>query len=130
MRSVGAVCLGFVAVVALSLGTDEILHVLEVYPPWGEPMPQPGLNLLALVYRDAFAVLGGALAARFAPRSPMRHAVVLGIVGTLMGTMGAVATIPLHLGPAWYPIALVVSALPCSWLGGLSWQRTRKAANS
>jgi len=129
MRSVGAVFLGFVAVVALSLGTDEILHVLEVYPPWGQPMPQPRLNLLALVYRDAFAVMGGVLAARFAPRAAMRHAVILGIVGTLIGTIGAIATIPLHLGPAWYPIALAVSALPCSWFGGLLWQRTRKAAN-
>jgi len=23
-----------------------------------------------------------------------------------------------ELGPAWYPIALVITALPCAWLGG------------
>ena len=32
-RSTGAVLAGFVAIVALSLGTDQVLHVLKVYPP-------------------------------------------------------------------------------------------------
>jgi hypothetical protein len=27
------------------------------------------------------------------------------------------------LGPRWFPIALVVSALPCAWLGGLLHRR-------
>src|SRR5437660_1722580 len=35
-RSTAAVLLGFVAVAVLSLGTDEVLHVLRVFPPWGE----------------------------------------------------------------------------------------------
>ena len=48
-------------VVALSLGTDQVLHVLGVYPPWNVPMRDPGLNLLALAYRSVYAVLGGAL---------------------------------------------------------------------
>jgi len=38
-RSVGAVLAGFVVVAGLSLATDQVLHVLRVYPPWGEPMP-------------------------------------------------------------------------------------------
>jgi hypothetical protein len=37
-RSVIAVATGFVAVIVLSLATDELLHVLHVYPPWGESM--------------------------------------------------------------------------------------------
>ena len=37
-RSTGAVAAGFAAIVVLSLGTDQVLHVLRVYPPWGEPM--------------------------------------------------------------------------------------------
>lgn len=73
-RSVAAVLLGFAVVVLLSLGTDQVLHVLQVYPPWGEPMREPGLNLLALAYRCVYTVLGMYLTAAFAPRSPMRHA--------------------------------------------------------
>lgn len=49
-RSTLAVLLGFVAVVVLSLATDQLLHVLHVYPPWGQPMYDPGLSLLALAY--------------------------------------------------------------------------------
>ena len=119
IRSVGAVFLGFITVVVLSLGTDQILHVLKVYPPWGQPMHEPGLNLLALAYRTVFAILGSYIAARFAPRNPMRHAMALGVVGLVLSAAGAIATITKYdLGPAWYPIALVITALPCAWIGG------------
>lgn len=122
-RSTGAVLLGFVSVVVLSLATDQVFHWLDVYPPWGEPMRELGDNLLALVYRCVYAVVGSYLAARLAPRNPMRHAVVLGLIGLIVGTAGAVATIPMDLGPAWYPIALAVTALPCGWLGGFLYTR-------
>jgi len=118
-RSTGAVLLGFFAVVVLSLGTDQLLHALEVYPPWGQPMNDNGLLLLALAYRIVYAVLGSYIAAWLAPRNPMRHALVLGAVGTVLSLAGAIATIPMDLGPSWYPIALVLTALPCAWLGGV-----------
>ena len=79
-RSTGAIVLGFVAVVVLSLSTDELLHLLKVYPPWGQPMHEPGLNLQALSYRIVYTIVGSYLAARFAPRNPMRHAMILGAV--------------------------------------------------
>ena len=118
-RSIGAVLTGFLAIVVLSLGTDQVLHVLKVYPPWGQPMHEPSLNLLALSYRLVYAIVGSYLAARLAPRNPMRHALVLGKIGFVLSLAGAIATIPMNLGPAWYPIALVVTALPCAWLGGV-----------
>ncbi len=118
-RSVFAVFLGFVTVVVLSLGTDQILHVLKVYPPWGQPMYQPGLNLLALSYRILYTVLGMYITAKYAPYSPMRHVWVGGIIGLVLGIIGVIAAIPLNLGPIWYPIAIAVTALPCAWLGGV-----------
>lgn len=118
-RSIGAVLVGFVTVVILSLGTDQVLHVLNVYPPWGQPMYDPGLNLLALSYRIVYTVIGSYLTARFAPHSPMRHVWVLGFIGLFFGTAGAIATIPMNLGPAWYPTALALTALPCAWIGGV-----------
>lgn len=60
LQSVGAIFLGFIVVVALSLGADQLLHVLEVYPPWGQPMYETSLNLLALTALPC-AWLGGAL---------------------------------------------------------------------
>ena len=127
-RSTAAVFSGFIAVVVLSLGTDQVLHVLQVYPPWGQPMYDPGLNLLALSYRIVYAVVGSYIAARLAPRNPMRHALALGVVGLVPSTAGVIATIPMDLGPSWYPIALVLTALPCAWLGGAlhrRWQAER-----
>jgi len=114
-----AVFLGFVTVVVLSLGTDQILHVLKVYPPWGQPMYQPGLNLLALSYRIVYTVLGMYITAKYAPYSPMRHVWVGGIIGLVLGIIGVIAAIPLNLGPIWYPIAIALTALPCAWLGGV-----------
>ena len=109
--------------VVLSLGTDEVFHLLRVYPPWNEPMHAPSLNLLALSYRIVYTVLGSYIAARLAPSSPMLHAWVLGVIGFVLGTAGAIATIPMHLGPAWYPIAIAATALPCAWLGGVLGRR-------
>jgi hypothetical protein len=116
---VAAVLLGFVAVIVLSLGTDQVLHMLEVYPPLGQPMHDPKLNLLALGYRIVYTILGGYIAARLAPRNPMRHALIVGVVGLVVSGAGAIATIPMDLGPSWYPIALALTALPCAWLGGV-----------
>ena len=117
-RSVGALTAGFVAVVVLSLVTDEILHLLHVYQPWGEPMYEPGLNVLAFTYRSIFTVAGMYLTARLAPRAPMRHVFIVGALGTAIGAAGAFATVPMHLGPAWYPILLAVAPLPLAWLAG------------
>jgi hypothetical protein len=43
---------------------------------------------------------------------------ILGYVGIGLGLIGVVATWNMGLGPRWYPIALVVLALPQCWVGG------------
>lgn len=121
-----AVAIGFISVAVLSLVTDQLFHTLHVYPPWGEPMWSPGLNLLALSYRMVYSVLGGYITARLARRSPMRHVWVLAILGLVMSTAGAIAAITMaDLGPNWYPIALAVTAVPTVWLGGVLYLRRR-----
>ena len=82
--------------------------------------------VLALAYRCVYNVVGGYIAAKLAPRNPMRHALILGGIGFVLGLAGAIATIPMDLGPAWYPISLVVTALPFTWLGGVL-HRARQA---
>ena len=123
-RSIVAVLVGFFSVALLSLATDEVLHVLGVYPPWGEPMYQPGLNLLALSYRIVYAIVGGYITARLAPQAPMRLVMIVGIMGFVAGSAGAIAAITMaDLGPNWYPIALALTAFPSVWLGGLLFTR-------
>ena len=118
-RSTRAVFLGIVVGAVLSLGTDQVFHVLEVYPPWGQPMHDTRLNLLALAYRILYNTLGSYIIARLAPHSPMRHALIGGVIGLVVSAAGAIAAINMDLGPAWYPIALALTALPCAWLGGV-----------
>ena len=118
-RSTLAVLAGLVVIVGLSLGADQVFHALGIYPPWGVEMKENSLFVLALSYRLVFQVFGCWLTARLSPHSPMRHAIILGIVGFVLSTVGAVASISAgNMGPAWYPIALVISSLPCAWLGG------------
>ena len=122
--SARALLAGFVIVLVLSLATDQLFHILGVYPPWGEPMRGTGQNLLALSYRVVYAVLGSYIAARLAPRNPMRHAMILGAVGLVLSTLGAAGGIAADMGPIWFPIALVLTTLPCAWLGGFIYEAT------
>ena len=110
---------GFLSVAVLSLATDQLLHVLNVYPPWGEPMWEPSLNLLALSYRTVYAIVGGYITAMLAPHAPMRHVKIVAVLGLIAGTAGAITAISLaDFGPNWYPIALAVTAFHTVWIGG------------
>jgi hypothetical protein len=55
----------------------------------------------------------------------MRHVMTLGGLGAVVALVGVVATWNLGLGPRWYPISLVVLALPQSWVGGRLFERGR-----
>jgi hypothetical protein len=52
-----------------------------------------------------------------APHEPMKHALVLGSLGAAVAAIGVVTTWNMDLGPKWYPISLVILALPEAWLG-------------
>ncbi len=118
-RTAAALLAGFVLIVALSTLTDLALHRTGVFPPEGQPMPDV-LWALATAYRIAYGIAGCWLAARLAPDRPMWHALALGWLGVVLSTFGTVATWNLGpaFGPKWYPIALVLTALPSAWVGG------------
>jgi hypothetical protein len=63
--------------------------------------------------------------ARLAPNRPLTHAMVLGALGVVFSTIGLIATWNKgpEFGPKWYPIALVIVALPCAFIGGTLRQR-------
>ncbi len=49
----------------------------------------------------------------------MRHVWILGLIGLVMGTLGVVGTWNLSLGPRWHPVAIAVTGLPLTLLGGV-----------
>jgi hypothetical protein len=118
-QSIGAVFAGIVAGVILSLGTDIMLHSIGVFPPWGQPMSD-ALFLLATAYRTVYSIAACYIAARLAPNRPMQHALAGGFVGLIVSTAGTAVTWNKGpaFGPHWYPLALIVLAMPCAWAGG------------
>jgi len=116
-KSIWAVVAGVLVIIVVTTLVDIVLHMTGVFPPMSQPISD-ALALLATSYRIVIGVVGGWLTAKLAPAKPMKHAMILGYVGALLGLAGAIATWNLGLGPRWYPIALVVLAIPQSWAGG------------
>jgi hypothetical protein len=118
-RSLLALLAGMLVGIVLSIGTDVVLHVIGLFPSLGEPVSSPPL-VLATVYRSVYGVIASYVAARLAPSRPMTHALVLGMLGFVVSIVGAGVTWNKGpaFGPHWYPVALVVLAIPTAWLGG------------
>ena len=119
LRSIGAVVAGMLVGIVLSLGTDAVLHAIGYLPPLGQPVTS-GPLIPATIYRAIYGVIGAYVTARLAPNRPMRHAMLLGTLGLIVCIAGAVFTWNrgAEFGPHWYPVALIILALPTAWLGG------------
>jgi hypothetical protein len=120
-RSIGALLAGMLVGIILTIGTDMVLHASGVFPPWGQSMVGfDGALLLATIYRTVYGVAASYIIARLAPDRPMQHALVGGVVGLVVSILGAAVTWNNGpaFGPHWYPLALVVLAMPQAWVGG------------
>lgn len=120
LRYASAFVAGFAGVAVLSMATDAVLHAAGIYPNDGSAGSDANLAF-ALAYRTAFTVLGGFIAAWLAPANKLRLAIILGAVGTIAATAGAIAM--WDIGHNWYAISLAVLAIPSTTLGG--WLFTR-----
>jgi len=118
MKNFLAVIAGLAFVIILSTGLDAIMHRAGIYPEDPTAMTT-GAWVLALSYRLVIAVGGGWITARIAESRPEFFAIVLGIIGTIVGLAGLAMAWMMrpNLGPLWYPILLVLTAIPCTWLG-------------
>ena len=126
-KSIWAVVAGVLVIIVVTTLVDIVLHATSVFPPMDQPI-NDALALLATSYRVVISVGGAWLTARLAPDRPMKHAMILGAVGTVLGLVGVVATWNLGLGPRWYPILLAVLAIPQCWVGGKIYEmRPRKS---
>lgn len=116
LRSVLAIVAGFVLIGALTFATTAALQAAGVMPPQGQPLADPALLVLSLAYVAVYAIAGCYLAAWLAPSRPMRHALILGVLGlafnvvTGLGMRGQV--------PDWYIAAGIVLTMPYAWIGG------------
>jgi len=117
LRSIGAVVAGALTGIVLSVGTDAALVAARIFPPLNRPeLFSTALLALATTYRTVYGVLGSYVTARLAPENPMRHVLVLGTLGLIASIAGLLTM--WSYGNRWYPLALVVLALPTALAGG------------
>src|SRR5262245_36712805 len=116
-RSIWAVVAGALFIIVVTTLVDIALHAARVFPPIDQPIDD-SLAMLATAYRIVIGIAGAWLTARLAPDKPMKHAMILGGVGVVLGLVGVLTTWNMGLGPRWYPIALALLAIPQCWVGG------------
>ena len=116
-RSIAAVVTGFLVIGLLAFGTGRIVHGMFPNLVDANGITQNTAILLAtLLYVGVYATFGCWLAARMAPSHPMRHALILGVLGLLFNIMGAAMT--WSAVPAWYNVAGLLTTMLWAWLGG------------
>lgn len=115
LRSGAAIFAGIVSIFALSIVGDFFLHSLSGTPN-GAPMYDGVVLGIALAYRTVFGVLSSMVVAWLAPNHKVGHAMVFGLIGVAIGTLGAVSM--WDYAVAWYNIGVILVTLPAAWLGG------------
>ncbi len=127
LKSIGAVLAGLIFIFVTHSGVDLLLESLGIFTPTTQRFETPWMLVTATIYRTLLSIAGCFMTGLLAPSRPMLHALILGFIGLALSTAFAVILIPMDLGPAWYPIALAVLAVPCAWVGGtLAEQRTKQ----
>lgn len=127
-KSIGAVFAGLVFIVVSHSTIDAILELVGVLPK-GHLYVSTALILFVIFYRAVFSFVGCYITAKLSPEKPMKHALILGFIGTVLGTIGAIITADMNVSPAWYAWSLVIIALPIAWLAGkafLARKRTKE----
>jgi hypothetical protein len=117
LRSAIAIVVGFLYTGALSLGADGLVRYFNPGAVGeGGRVDNPTVLLLTIAYVALFAITGCYLAARLAPSQPMRHALILGLLGLVFNIAGAI--VMWSTAPAWYHLVSLALVMPYAWLGG------------
>ena len=115
MRLLLAVVAAFVFTGILSTAVDHVFHVTNVYPPYGEPMFDTGLLILASSYRVVFQILGGYIMSVIAKDNAIKAGWIVGALGTILWLSGAFFM--RGMGPLWYPVVGAILSIPSVLLG-------------
>lgn len=126
-QSILAIVIGFVAIGLCAFGADYVLRsaMPAIFTTSGRVESVPWLLFIQL-YVFVFAVAGCWLAARLAPSRPMRHALILGVLGLLFNVAGTIAM--WNTAPAWYHVVALALVMPAAWLGGTIREREPRTA--
>jgi len=127
VRSVLAIVAGFLFIGLLAFATDGVAHTLrpDIFGPNSSTSNVPYL-VIAIIYVGVYATVGCWLAAVIAGRWPMRHALILGVLGLVFNLVAVPGM--WRLFPHWYTVVSLILVMPFAWLGGRlrEWQLERR----
>ena len=124
LKNTGAVLLGFLIAVVLSLVTDLILSktgIMKTNPFNDNPA---WLIVVIIIYRCIYNTIGSYFTAKYAAMRPLRLAMIGGFIGLALSIVGLI--VMWDVPPHWYPITLILLALPCAWTGGKLFESKNK----
>lgn len=127
LKSTWAVVAGFIVVVILSTATDFALEKIKLMKQPFDKNPS-WFIVLVILYRCLFGIIGSYITARLAPARPMRLAMIGGVIGFIISIVGVI--VMWNTPPHWYGISIVLTALPCAWLGAKIYLNKPKPAVS
>jgi hypothetical protein len=116
-----AIVVGFLINAVFGTAIDHLFHITNVYPPYGEPMRNHALLLLAFSYRAVLMVLSGYFAAIIAKAK--QAVLILGTIGSVLWLLGALAM--WDFAYPWYNVIGVLLAVPLTFVGWLMYQNRR-----
>lgn len=116
-KSIGVILLAFVVNALLSVLTDFLLERIGVLPNPEKGLFETWAILLCLSYRAIYTVFAGFIIARFAPSKPMLHAIILGVIGTVITLLAVSNPDFAQKSKLWFGYSLAAMTIPCLWLG-------------
>ena len=123
-RSILAIVVGYLVTGILVAVRSACMTALIPAGPGPPTSPSISLQVVSLVLDFGCAMVGGYITAWIARRNEVRHALILGLIMTLIGIalLGMPGTLPLT-----YRIALAIIATPGAALGGMIRERQKRS---
>jgi hypothetical protein len=117
LRSIGVLLLAFVVNGLLSVVTDFVLESIGMLPDPSKGLFETWAIFLVLFYRGVYTIFSGYLIARLAPSKPVLHAVILGVIGTVIVLLAMTNSEVAEKAPVWYGYTLAATTIPCMIFG-------------
>ena len=116
IRLILSILAGFMVTAVLSTATDFAFESAGILPPYGKPLMDTGLLLLATSYRAIYQVIGSYVASLIARERANTAVWTLGILGAAIWIVGGLTM--KGYAPLWYSLVGAVLSLPTTLLGG------------
>jgi hypothetical protein len=126
LKNAGAIFAGFLIAVIPTLLTDFLLEkagIMKTKPFDANPV---WMIVIVIIYRSIYNITGSYFTAKLASGRPLRLAMTAGFIGLTLSIIGTIVN--WNIPPHWYPITLIVLALPSAWIGGTSYESKLKTA--